>query len=41
MVALLEQFQMPDGTVAVPEVLRPYCGFDTITSQELLSESRR
>lgn len=32
MVALLEQFQTPEGTVVVPEVLRPYCGFDVITA---------
>lgn len=31
MVALLEQFQTPEGHVVVPEVLRPYCGFDIIT----------
>jgi seryl-tRNA synthetase len=30
MVALLEQYQNPDGTITIPEVLRPYCGFDTI-----------
>ncbi len=30
MVALLEQFQTPEGTVVVPEALRPYCGFDII-----------
>jgi seryl-tRNA synthetase len=25
-VALLEQFQRPDGSVGIPGVLRPYCG---------------
>jgi seryl-tRNA synthetase len=28
--AILEQYQRPDGTVTVPEVLRPYMGGDTI-----------
>ncbi|MBI2794977.1 MAG: serine--tRNA ligase [Ignavibacteria bacterium] len=30
MVALLEQYQMPDGKVRVPPCLRPYCGFDEL-----------
>ena len=30
MIAVLENYQQPDGTVVVPEVLRPYTGFDTI-----------
>ncbi|MDQ8191743.1 serine--tRNA ligase [Roseibacillus persicicus] len=30
MVALLEQYQNPDGTITVPEPLRPYFGADTI-----------
>ncbi|MEN3026192.1 MAG: serine--tRNA ligase [Chlorobiota bacterium] len=30
MVALLEQFQTPDGAVVVPEALRRYCGMDII-----------
>ena len=29
--ALLETYQQPDGSVTVPEVLRPYLGRDTIT----------
>jgi seryl-tRNA synthetase len=28
--ALLEQYQQPDGTVLVPEALRPYLGTDRI-----------
>ena len=28
--AILETYQRPDGTIAVPEVLRPYLGRDTI-----------
>jgi seryl-tRNA synthetase len=28
--AILETYQLPDGTIAVPEVLRPYLGRDTI-----------
>ena len=30
MVAILENYQTADGTVIIPEVLRPYCGFDEI-----------
>lgn len=30
MVSLLEHNQTPDGTIVVPEVLRPYTGFDVI-----------
>jgi seryl-tRNA synthetase len=30
MVALLEQYQTPDGAVMIPEVLRPYTRFDLI-----------
>jgi seryl-tRNA synthetase len=30
--AILEAYQRPDGTVAVPEVLRPYMGGDTIAA---------
>ena len=29
-IALLENNQQPDGSVAIPEVLRPYTGFDVI-----------
>jgi seryl-tRNA synthetase len=29
-ISILESYQQPDGTVVVPEVLRPYTGFDTI-----------
>ena len=29
-IAIMENFQQPDGTVSVPEVLRPLCGFDKI-----------
>ncbi|MBT6680550.1 MAG: serine--tRNA ligase, partial [Chloroflexi bacterium] len=29
-IAVLENYQQADGTVTVPEVLRPYTGFDTI-----------
>jgi seryl-tRNA synthetase len=31
MVALLETYQQPDGSIMVPEVLRKYTGFDKIT----------
>ncbi|MFP4548084.1 MAG: serine--tRNA ligase [Fidelibacterota bacterium] len=30
-IALLETYQQGDGTVKIPEILRPYTGFDTIT----------
>ncbi len=30
MIAILENFQQPDGSVRIPEVLIPYCGFDII-----------
>ena len=29
-IAILENNQQPDGSVVVPEVLRPYTGFDVI-----------
>ena len=29
-IAIMENFQQEDGTVIVPEVLRPFCGFDKI-----------
>ena len=29
-IAILENYQQPDGSVVVPEVLRPYTGFDVI-----------
>ena len=32
-IAILENNQQPDGSVVIPEVLRPYTGFDTIPSQ--------
>ncbi len=33
MAAILENYQNADGTVTVPEVLRPYMGYDTIKPQ--------
>jgi len=30
LIAIMENFQLADGTVVVPEVLRPLCGFDRI-----------
>jgi seryl-tRNA synthetase len=32
MIAVLETYQRPDGSVAVPEVLRPYVGVDVIAA---------
>ena len=32
-IAILENNQQPDGSVVIPEVLRPYTGFDTIPSK--------
>lgn len=31
LIAIMENNQLPDGTFSVPEVLRPYCGLETIT----------
>jgi seryl-tRNA synthetase len=31
--AILETYQQPDGSVLVPEVLRPYMGIDRITGR--------
>ncbi len=31
LVAILENYQQADGSIIVPEVLRPYCGFDRIS----------
>ena len=31
MIAILETYQQADGSVVVPEVLRPYTGFEVIT----------
>ncbi|MFA5857756.1 MAG: serine--tRNA ligase [Elusimicrobiota bacterium] len=28
--AILENYQQPDGSIVIPEALRPYCGFDKI-----------
>lgn len=33
LIAILENFQNADGSVTIPEVLRPLCGFDTIKSK--------
>ncbi len=30
MIAILENYQQPDGSIAVPEALQPYTGFDVI-----------
>ncbi|RNJ27211.1 serine--tRNA ligase [Halosegnis longus] len=38
-VAILEYYQNADGTVAVPEVLQPYMGTDTIEGSEPVGES--
>ncbi len=35
MIAILENYQQPDGSVLVPEVLHPYTRFDTIEPAEL------
>ena len=33
-ICILENFQQPDGSIIVPEVLRPYTGFDRITPKK-------
>ena len=32
-IAILENYQQPDGSVVIPEALRPYTGFDRIPSE--------
>ena len=32
-IAIMENYQQEDGSIVVPEVLRPYCGFDKITKE--------
>ncbi len=32
-IAILENYQQPDGSVGIPEALRPYTGFDTIPAR--------
>ena len=32
-IAILENYQQPDGSVVIPEVLRPYTGFDIIPAK--------
>lgn len=34
MIAILEQFQQKDGSVLVPKVLQPYCGFKKIEAKK-------
>ena len=31
-IAIMENYQQPDGSIVIPEVLRPYTGFDRITA---------
>jgi len=33
LIAILENFQQKDGSIKIPEVLVPYCGFDKITKK--------
>ena len=32
-IAIMENYQQEDGSIVIPEVLRPYCGFDKITKE--------
>ena len=34
MIAIIENYQQPDGSVVIPEVLRPYTGFDVIPAKK-------
>jgi seryl-tRNA synthetase len=34
LIAIVENYQQPDGTIAVPEALQRYVGFDSITSAD-------
>ena len=31
-IAIMENYQQPDGSIVIPEILRPYTGFDRITA---------
>lgn len=33
LIAILENYQQKDGSITIPEILRPYTGFDSIPSQ--------
>jgi len=37
--ALLENYQQADGSIAIPDVLRPYTGFEQIQSQDALPDA--
>lgn len=37
LIAIMENYQQKDGSIIVPEVLRPYCGFDRISSSKSLN----
>jgi seryl-tRNA synthetase len=30
LIAIMENYQQEDGSISIPEVLRPFCGFDAI-----------
>ncbi len=34
MIAIMENYQQPDGSIVIPEVLRPYTGFDRIEAPQ-------
>jgi seryl-tRNA synthetase len=33
LIAILENYQQPDGSIIIPEVLRSYTGFDMIPAR--------
>ena len=33
MLSIIENYQNEDGSITVPEVLRPICGFDSISAK--------
>ncbi len=41
MIAIPENFQQADGTVLIPEALRPYTGFDRIGPEYVLGREDR
>ena len=41
LIALLENHQRADGSVAVPEVLQPYLGTDLITGDTIAAAAAR
>ncbi|GIT02668.1 MAG: hypothetical protein CM1200mP27_12930 [Chloroflexota bacterium] len=39
-IAIIENYQQPDGSVVIPEALRPYTGFDFIPRGRLIADTQ-